>query len=73
MTAQQVQIGFKHFFNKDISAQIANINGLTAGDFATVKKKIEFLGVDDVQELKQMLEDEAKLKKSKELKSNVGF
>lgn len=44
MTTHQVQLGFKHFFNKDVSIEIANIYGLTAGDFATVKKKIAFLG-----------------------------
>ncbi len=73
MTAQQVQLGFKHFFGKDLPVEMANIKGLTAGDFATVKKKIAFLGTDDVYELKQMLEDEVKVKKSKELSSNVGF
>ena len=73
MTPNQVQLGFKHFFNKRVSTEIANINGLTAGDFATVKKKIAFLGTDDVYELKQMLEDEVKVKKSKELNSTIGF
>lgn len=73
MTANQVKLGFKHFFDKDVPDEIANINGLTAGDFATVKKKIEFLGTDDIYELKQMLEDEVKVKKSKELSSKVGF
>ena len=65
MTNEQDKIGFKHFFDKDVDADIANIKGLTAGDFATVKKKIKFLGTDDVYELKQMLEDEVKVKKSK--------
>lgn len=73
MTTRQVQLGFKHFFNKDVSPEIANINGLTAGDFATVKKKIAFLGTNDVYELKQMLIEEVKVKKSKELSSTVGF
>ena len=73
MTTHQVQLGFKHFFNKDVSTDIANIKGLTAGDFATVKKKIEFLGTNDIHELKQMLEEEVKVKKSKELSTKVGF
>ena len=73
MTINQVKLGFKHFFNQDVSEEIAKINGLTAGDFATVKKKIAFLGTDNVYELKQMLEEEVKVKKSKELKSAVGF
>ncbi len=73
MTAKQVQLGFKHFFNKEVPIELANIKGLTAGDFATVKKKIVFLGTDDVYELKHMLEEEVKVKKSKELSSTVGF
>ena len=73
MTTHQVQLGFKHFFDRDVSSEIANINGLTAGDFATVKKKISFLGTNDVCELKKMLEDEVKVKKSKELKPTIGF
>lgn len=73
MNNEQVKLGFKHFFNKNIDDELANIKGLTAGDFATVKKKISFLGTDDVSELKQMLEDEVKVKKSKELNSSIGF
>lgn len=73
MTNEQVKLGFKHFFDKDVNENIANIKGLTAGDFATVKKKIKFLGIDDTYELKQMLEDEVKVKKSKELAANIGF
>ena len=73
MTTEQVKLGFKHFFNKDVGIDFANIKGLTAGDFATVKKKIDFLGTDDIRELKQMLEDEVKVKKSKELANSIGF
>ncbi len=73
MTPHQVQLGFKHFFDKNVSIEIANINGLTAGDFATVEKKIKFLGTNDIYELKQMLEEEVKVKKSKELNSTIGF
>ena len=40
---------------------------------STVKKKIDFLGTDDVEDLKQMLEDEVKVKKSKELANSIGF
>lgn len=73
MTTEQVKLGFKHFFNKYVDIDFAKIKGLIAGDFATVKKKIDFLGTDDIRELKQMLEDEVKVKKSKELKNSIGF
>ena len=61
----------EHFFNiKDANT---NIKGLTAGDFATVKKKTDFLGITDLNEIVSMLKDEVKIKNSKELKSVVGF
>ncbi|MBS5801503.1 MAG: hypothetical protein KIC80_00620 [Brachyspira sp.] len=50
-----------------------NIKGLTAGDFATVKKKADFLCVAGVTELSKMLQDEVKLKKFKELQDMIGF
>lgn len=71
MTKEQVNTAFEHFFgikNADI-----NIKGLTAGDFATVKKKADFLCITDLDELSKMLEDEVKIKKSKELQNVVGF
>lgn len=71
MTKEQVNTAFEHFFgikNTDI-----NIKGLTAGDFATVKKKADFFCITDLDELSKMLEDEVKVKKSKELQNSVGF
>ena len=71
MTKEQVNTAFDHFFgikNTDVS-----IKGLTAGDFATVKKKADFLCITDLGELSKMLADEVKVKKSKELQNVVGF
>lgn len=71
MTKEQVNTAFEHFFgikNADI-----NIKGLTASDFATVKKKADFLCITDLNELSKMLEAEVKVKKSKELQNVVGF
>ena len=71
MTKEQVNTAFEHFFgikNADVC-----IKGLTAGDFATVKKKATFLCITDLGELYKMLEDEVKVKKSKELQNSVGF
>ena len=50
-----------------------NIKGLTTGDFATVKKKADFLNITDINELSQMLQAEVKLKKSNSLKNTIGF
>lgn len=71
MTKDQVNNAFEHFFR--IKNANVNIKGLTAGDFATVKKKADFLYVNEFSELCKMLEDEVKIKKSKILKNNIGF
>lgn len=71
MTKEQTTFAFEHFFGiKDFDL---GIRGLTAGDFATVKKKADFLNITDAEELREMLADEVKLKNSKELKNSVGF
>lgn len=71
LTTEQVNKGIEHFFNiKDAGV---NIKGITAGDFATVKKKADFLGITDLDEITKMLQEEVKVKKSKELKNTVGF
>ncbi len=74
LTVPQVNQAIEHFFagvNKE--GKTVDIKGLTAGDFATVKKKVDFLGVKDLDEITKMLQDEVKVKKSKELKNAVGF
>ena len=71
LTNEQVNKGIEHFFK--ITDAGVNIKGLTAGDFATVKKKVDFLGVKDLDEITKMLQDEVKVKKSKELKNTIGF
>ena len=71
MTPEQVNKAIEHFFGiKDANT---NIKGLTAGDFSTVKKKVDFLGITDLEEITKMLQEEVKVKKSKELKSTIGF
>jgi SpoVK/Ycf46/Vps4 family AAA+-type ATPase len=71
LTNEQVNSAIEHFFGiKDAGV---NIKGLTAGDFATVKKKTDFLNITELNEITKMLQDEVKVKKSKELKSAVGF
>lgn len=71
LAKEQVNTAFEHFFG--IKNVDVNIKGLTAGDFATVKKKAGFLCITDLSELSKMLEDEVKIKKSKELQNSVGF
>ncbi len=72
MTNEQANKAMEHFFGiKDANL---NIKGLTAGDFATVKKKAEFLNITDAKELAKMLKEEVQIKKIPELNKNtIGF
>jgi SpoVK/Ycf46/Vps4 family AAA+-type ATPase len=71
MTASQVNHAIEHFFG--IKNANTNIKGLTAGDFATVKKKVDFLELKDLNEIVKMLNNEVKVKKSKTLQNSIGF
>ena len=71
LSKEQVNNAMERFFN--ICDTNINIKGLTAGDFATVKKKVDFLEINDVEEISKMLLEEVKVKKSKDLKSSIGF
>ena len=78
MTNNQVNKAMEHFFgvlkgiNKD--GIKVDIKGLTVGDFATVKKKAEFLNISDISEIIRMLNEEVKIKKIPELNKNtIGF
>lgn len=71
LSVEQVNLAMEHFFNlKDAKT---SIKGLTAGDFATVKKKVDFLNITKPKEIINMLEDEVKIKKSTNLKNTIGF
>jgi hypothetical protein len=72
MTNEQANKALEYFFGiKDANL---NIKGLTAGDFATVKKKAEFLNITDLTELTKMLKEEVQIKKIPELNKNtIGF
>lgn len=71
LSKKQVNCAMEHFFG--IKNANVEIKGLTAGDFATVKKKIDFLEIKDLDEIVKMLNNEVKLKKSKILKNTIGF
>lgn len=71
MNKNNVNEAFKYFFG--ITGMNVKLHGVTAGDFATVKKKADFLNVVDPEELIKMLEMEVKLKRTKNLKKAVGF
>ena len=71
MNKEQAKQAFKHFFNLKSDFYI---KGLCCGDFATVKKKTEFLNIVDSPTIIKMLREEVELKNLPELKkNNVGF
>lgn len=71
LDTNQVNQAIEHFFH--IKNANTNIKGLTAGDFATVKKKADFLEIKDLDEIVGMLQEEVKVKKSKTLQNTIGF
>lgn len=71
LNEKQLPFAMEYFFG--IKNCNINIRGLTTGDFATVKKKIEFLGDTDLNSLIKMLKEEVELKKTESLKNNIGF
>ncbi len=73
LTSQQIHIAFSHFFKQKISENACNINGLTIGDFVTVKKKLEFLGINNSNDILDLLIQEVKFKNTDSLKNTIGF
>ena len=71
LTQKQSNIAMDYFFG--IKNSNLQLKGLTSGDFATVKKKVDFLGTTEIDEITKMLSEEVKVKKSSELKSTIGF
>ena len=71
MDKEQVKKALKHFFN--ITDSDIYIKGLTCGDFANVKKRTDFLSITETKEIIKMLQEEVKIKKSKELQNQIGF
>ena len=71
LTQKQTNIAMDYFFG--IKNSNLQLKGLTSGDFATVKKKVDFLGTTDIDEITKMLSEEVKVKKSSELKNTIGF
>lgn len=70
LNKEQANLMMENFF--DIETDF-DLQGLTPGDFATVKKKVDFLKINSEKEIIKMLQDEVKVKKSDALKKVVGF
>ena len=70
LNKKQANLMMENFF--DIETDL-ELQGLTPGDFATVKKKVDFLKINSEKEIIKMLQDEVKVKKSDALKKVIGF
>ena len=71
LRTKQMALAFRHFFNMDAPSALANLNGLTPGDFAVVKNKAAILDATNPDELVNMLEMEQSAKGIKS--GNMGF
>ena len=72
MTQTQVALAFQHFFNRPIEGDYSDLTELSPGDFATVKRKAEALGLDSTEELLEMLHEEQEIKSGPD-RSRIGF
>lgn len=70
---EQVENIFNKFFGLKAPENLLNISGLTPGDFSNVYKRVEFLGISDVDEISNMLIEEVKLKKGTKYNEKLGF
>ena len=70
LNKEQANLMMENFFDIDTDF---DLQGLTPGDLATVKKKVDFLKINSEKEIIKMLQDEVKVKKSDALKKVVGF
>lgn len=73
LTREQIKIAFKHFFKINANEEIINIKGLTTSDMNNVMHKAQFLNIENINEISNMLQEEVSLKKADELKLNIGF
>lgn len=75
LTINQTREAFEHFFEVSAPAGLGDLDGLTPGDFAVVKKRALLLGLErDSEALVQMLADDLAAKKSSyERKGPMGF
>lgn len=63
LTREQIKITFKHFFKINASEEIINIKGLTTSDMNNVMHKAQFLNIENINEISNMLQEEVSLKK----------
>jgi SpoVK/Ycf46/Vps4 family AAA+-type ATPase len=69
----QIESAFSYIFNCKPSETILKMQGLTISDIVNIKKECDILGIIDINEISNMLEENLVLKKSGDLRKNIGF
>jgi len=73
LTPEQTIIAFEHFFKLDIPpVKSTSLHCLTPGDFAVVRKKLEYLNINDSKRIIEMLHQEIE-SKNEPAKPAIGF
>ena len=73
LTPTQIELAFRRFFGQVAPTTALKISCLTPGDFAVVKKKMEYFGGASAEEIRQMLELEMLAKPGRLNSRRVGF
>ena len=73
LTPKQIELAFRRFFGEMAPTTALKIDCLTPGDFAVVKKKIEYLGGVDASEIARMLAMETAVKPCRQNSHRLGF
>ena len=73
LTPKQIELAFRRFFGQVAPTNVLRIECLTPGDFAVVKKKVEYLGGADASEIARMLEMETSVKPCRQNSRRLGF
>ena len=73
LTPTQIELAFRRFFGQVAPTTALKISCLTPGDFAVVKKKVEYLGGADDSEIARMLAMETSVKPCRQNSHRLGF
>ena len=73
LTPAQIESAFLRFFGQAAPTHAMQIECLTPGDFAVVKKKVEYLGGADASEIARMLDMETSVKPCRPKSHRLGF
>ena len=71
MEREQIKAAFQHFFNKPAPNELLRNENLTPADFALIRNQAQILGIENPQDLAQMIIEEAATRGG--IKQRIGF